>query len=274
MKRMFKTFSLGAKLSAAFLIVVTLGATFAPWLAPYEYDWQDTTISLSTPNAQNWMGTDRLGRDLFSRVLYGARVSLFLGFTTTLVAVLFGTVYGAVSGYVGGKTDSTMMRIVDVVFSLPDLLLIILITVAIGRGVFGIFLALTMVSWVTVSRLVRGEVLRLKEYSFVEASIALGAGHARVLFREILPNTLGLLIITLTFRVPVAILAESTLSFIGLGIAPPFSSWGVLANDGWSAIKFYPHLIFFPSMIIFLTILCFNILGEALKDVLDPSRIR
>ena len=237
---MLKKLPFTAKLGAYFLIMIILGSMFAPWLAPYDYDLQNTEISLSSPNKQNWMGTDRLGRDLFSRLLYGARVSLFIGFFTTLVAVILGTTYGAISGYTGGRADIVMMRIVDVVFALPDLLLIILITVIIGRGVAGIFLALTMVSWVTVARLIRGEVLRIKEFSFVEAAKALGAGPVRILFHEILPNTFGLLIVTLTFRIPVAILAESTLSFIGLGIAPPFSSWGVLANDGWSSIKFYP----------------------------------
>ena len=163
-----------------------------------------------------------------------------------------------------------MMRVVDVVFALPDLLLIILITVVIGRGLAGIFLALTMVSWVLIARLVRGEVLRIKQLSYVEAARALGFGHLRILLFEILPNLWGILLITFTFRIPVAILAESTLSFIGLGIAPPETSWGTMANEGWSAIKFYPHLILFPSLAIFLTILSFNFFGEGLRDILDP----
>ncbi len=216
------------------------------------------------------MGTDRLGRDLFSRMIYGARISLFIGVATTAVALVIGTLYGALSGYLGGRTDHLLMRVVDVVFALPDLLMIILITVVMGRGVPGIFIALTLVSWVTVARLVRGEVLRIKEYPYLEAARALGAGHVRILVREILPNLVGLLVVTLSFRIPVAILAESTLSFIGLGITPPFSSWGTLANEGWTAIKFYPHLILFPSLAIFLTILSFNFLGEGLRDVWDP----
>ncbi len=267
--------SLSGKLSALFIAAVSMAAVFAPWAAPYSYETQDTLNTLAAPNLQHWMGTDRLGRDLFSRLIYGARVSLFIGVTTTALALIIGTVYGSISGYVGGRTDSVMMRVVDVVFALPDLLMIILITVLMGRGVMGIFVALTLVSWVTIARLVRGEVLRIKEFSFVEAARAQGAGHFRILMKEILPNILGLLIVTLSFRVPVAILAESTLSFIGLGISPPFSSWGTLANDGWKAIKFYPHLILFPSMAIFLTILSFNFLGEGLRDFLDPrSRSR
>ncbi len=260
-----------AKLSALFLALVSLAAIFAPWVAPYSYETQDMSSLLVFPGARHWMGTDRLGRDLLSRIIYGARVSLTVGVVTSLVAVLLGTLYGAISGYIGGKTDDVMMRVVDIVFALPDLLLIILITVVLGRGVTGIFLALTLVSWVTVARLVRGEVLRVRELAFVEAARALGAGHARILLGEILPNILGLLIVTVSFRIPSAILAESTLSFVGLGISPPFSSWGTLANDGWMAIKFYPHLLFFPSLVIFGTILSFNFLGEGLRDLLDPG---
>jgi oligopeptide transport system permease protein len=263
-------FSLTFKLSAVFLLVITGVAIFAPWVAPYSFETQDTLRTLTFPDTEHWMGTDRLGRDLFSRMIYGARVSLFVGIFTTLFALIIGTVYGAISAYIGGRADNFMMGVVDVVFALPDLLLIILITVLMGRGVTGVFIALTLVSWVTIARLVRGEVLRIKEFPFIQAARALGASPTRILAREIFPNILGVLVVTLSFRVPVAILAESTLSFIGLGIAPPFSSWGSLANDGWTAIKFYPHLILFPSLAIFLTILSFNFLGEGLREVLDP----
>ena len=166
--------------------------------------------------------------------------------------------------------DGFMMRVVDVIFALPDMLMIILITVMMGRGVLGMFVALTLVSWVTVARLVRGEVLRIKEKTYVEAARALGASSPRILIQDILPNILGLMVVTLTFRIPAAILAESTLSFIGLGVAPPFSSWGTMANEGWKSIKFHPHLILFPSLAIFLTILSFNFLGDRFRDYLDP----
>ena len=270
---MWRKMSFPSRLSALFLLGLMVCALFAPWVAPYSYETQDMLNTLGAPDGTHWMGTDRLGRDLFSRLVYGARISLFIGVSTTLIALMIGTVYGAISGYAGGKTDSVMMRIVDVVFALPDLLMIILITVILGRELWGIFLALTMVSWVTVARVVRGEVLRIKQFTYIEAARALGAGPARIVFQEILPNIWGVLIVTLTFRIPVAILAESTLSFIGLGIAPPFSSWGTLANDGWTAIKFYPHLIVFPSLAIFFTILSFNFLGEGLRDRLDPQRL-
>ena len=258
------------KISCGFLFIIFLVSLLAPWVAPYSYQEQDTLNILAFPGIDHFLGTDRLGRDLLSRMIYGARVSLFVGVFSTLIALVIGTVYGTISAYVGGKTDNLMMRVVDVVFALPDLLMIILITVLMGRGVIGVFIALTMVSWVTIARLVRGEVLRIKEYPFILAAKALGARHFRSMLREIFPNILGILVVTLSFRIPVAILAESTLSFIGLGIAPPASSWGTLASDGWTAIKFYPHLILFPSLAIFFTILSFNFMGEGLREYLDP----
>jgi len=259
-----------SKLSFGFLGVVFFSAIFAPWITPYSYETQDTLNTLATPSFSHLMGTDQLGRDLFSRLIYGARVSLFIGISTTLLALVIGTIYGSISGYIGGRMDGFMMRVVDVIFALPDMLMIILVTVMMGRGIAGMFIALTLVSWVTVARLVRGEVLRIKEKTYVEAARALGASSPRILMREILPNILDLMVVTLTFRIPVAILAESTLSFIGLGIAPPFSSWGTMANEGWKSIKFYPHLILFPSLAIFFTILSFNFLGDRLRDDLDP----
>jgi oligopeptide transport system permease protein len=268
---MLTKFSIPAKISTIFILTVCVVAIFAPLTAPYSFHDQNIQNALSSPTYQHLMGTDRLGRDLFSRMIYGARLSLFIGVFTTLTALFIGTIYGGISGYIGGRTDNILMRIVDVVFALPELLLIILIMVVLGRGPASIFLALTMVSWVTAARLVRGEVLKIKQFTFVEAACALGASHTRILCREILPNILGALTITLTFRIPVAILAESTLSFIGLGIAPPSSSWGVLANDGWTAIKFHPHLILFPSLAIFLTILSFNFLGEGIQNHFDPK---
>ena len=214
------------KISSGFLFIILSVSLLAPWVAPYSYQEQDTVNILAFPGIDHFLGTDRLGRDLLSRMIYGARVSLFVGVFSTLIALVIGTVYGTISAYVGGKTDNLMMRVVDVVFALPDLLMIILITVLMGRGVVGVFIALTMVSWVTIARLVRGEVLRIKEYPFILAAKALGASHFRIMLREIFPNILGILVVTLSFRIPVAILAESTLSFIGLGIAPQLAVGG------------------------------------------------
>jgi oligopeptide transport system permease protein len=258
--------------SAILVLVIALVAVLAPLLTPYPYDAQDNQHLLQSPSKEHLMGTDNLGRDLFSRLIYGARLSLTIGILTAATAMLIGTLYGAISGYVGGWLDNSLMRCVDVVYALPDLLLIILIKTMIEQDLLGILLALSLVSWVTVARIIRGEVLRLRESAYVEAARALGMSHTRILLRHVLPNTMGPLIVTLTFRIPAAILAESTLSFVGIGIHPPMASWGSLAQEGWSAMKFYPHLILFPSLAIFITMLAFNFLGDSLRDVFDPER--
>jgi oligopeptide transport system permease protein len=262
------------KFNVVVLVVVAIAALFAPMLAPYPYDAQDTAAIYAAPTSAHWMGTDRLGRDLFSRIIHGTRTSLAIGVLSALIALILGTAYGAISGYAGGRTDQAMMRSLEALHALPDLLVIILLSTVLGRGVVSMVTAISLVGWMTVARLVRGEALRLREQPFVEAARALGAGHARIILRHVLPQTIGLLIVTLTFRIPAGILAESTLSFIGLGIAPPQASWGSLAGEGWSAIKFYPHVILFPSLVIFVTMLAFNLLGDRLQDVLDPARRR
>jgi oligopeptide transport system permease protein len=274
------------------VLVMCLAAVFADWIAPRSYQDQDVNALLVGPCAHHLLGTDELGRDLLSRLIYGARISLAIAFFSTFFSLILGTVYGAVSGYSGGKLDNFLMRIADVVYSFPDLLLIILINASIDRErlaatfsglhapflikfmnpeVISLLIALSLVSWVHVARLVRGEVLRLREEKFVEAAVALGSRSGSILFRHILPNALGPLIVTLTFRIPAVILAESTLSFIGLGIQPPLASWGTLANAGFSHLRFHPHLILFPSLAIFVTILSFNFLGDGLRDALAPS---
>ncbi|MBI5044272.1 MAG: ABC transporter permease [Nitrospirae bacterium] len=258
-------------LSAVIIALLILSAISAPLISPFSYDAQDTANILKTPDSKHIMGTDKLGRDIFSRILYGSQISLSVGIIATLIAMIIGVLYGAISGYKGGRLDNYMMRIVDIIYALPDILVIILITIIIGRGFLGIVLAISIVNWVGIARLMRGEVLKLKEQLFVESAKAIGAGHWRIILRHILPNALGPLIVTMTFRIPAAILSESTLSFIGLGLAPPFSSWGVLANDGWTALRFYPHLLIFPAIMIFITVLSFNIIGDALKDAIDPE---
>ncbi|MFZ3092103.1 MAG: ABC transporter permease [Nitrospirota bacterium] len=274
-KSKFKIQSLGKRpltlLSTIIIMLLIFSAILAPLIAPFSYDEQDTANILKTPDSKHIMGTDKLGRDLFSRILYGAQISIAVGIIATLVAMIIGVLYGAISGYKGGAIDNYMMRIVDIIYALPDILVIILITIIIGRGFFGIVLAISIVSWVGIARLMRGEVLKLKEQLFVESAKAIGAGHWRIILRHILPNTLGPLIVTMTFRIPAAILSESTLSFIGLGLAPPFSSWGVLANDGWTALRFYPHLLIFPAIMIFAAVLSFNIFGDELKEAMDPQ---
>lgn len=249
--------------------VILAVAALAPWIAPYSQEVQNADAILQGPSLAHPFGTDRLGRDLLSRVIWGARVSMVVALVTSIFAMLFGTLLGAISGWVGGRLDNILMRIVDVLYSFPDLLLIIIISVVVGQGVFGIILSLSLVSWVIVARVVRGEVLAVKERPFVESARALGFGSWKILFRHVLPHTVAPIIVTLTYRVPAVILAESTLSFIGLGLQPPASSWGVLANYGWTAMTFHPHLVIAPSLAIFVTILAFNFAGDGLRDAMD-----
>ena len=220
------------------------------------------------------MGTDALGRDLLTRVLYGARVSMTVGLGTALIALIIGTSYGLVSGFKGGHIDDFMMRLVDLFSGLPDMLIFILLSLLFGKSIGGLLVALGLVTWVRFARITRGQVLQAKEFVYVEGARAMGAPRRRILMRHILPNILGPILVTLTFSIPAAILAESTLSFIGLGINDPYSgwgtSWGTLAQDGWRAMRAYPHIIFFPAAAIVLTILAFNTVGNALRDLLDP----
>lgn len=263
-----------AIISAALIAAIIIIALLAPWIAPYPFDETDFGNTLQTPSAKHLMGTDEEGRDLLSRVVYGARVSVAVALGTSLLALFIGAIYGGISGYIGGRIDEFMMRIVDIFYSLPDLLIIVLISLIIGRGVTGIVLALGLTAWMRVARVIRGSVLQVKEVAYIEAAKSIGASHQRILLRHILPNVLSPLIVTLTFSVPYAILAESTLSFLGIGISPPDASWGTLASEGWQGMRTFPHLLLFPSLAIFITALSFNLFGEALRDILDPQSMK
>jgi oligopeptide transport system permease protein len=231
---------------------------------------ETSEIVLAGPSMTHLMGTDELGRDVLTRVIYGSRLSITIGIVTALVGFIIGTIYGAIAGYVGGKVDSILMRVVDIAYSLPDLLVMILLGVLIGRGTVGILLALALTSWRGTARLVRAQFIQLKNEEFVEAARAQGQNHLLIVLKHMLPNSLGPVIVAMTFTVPAAILSESTLSFIGLGLSPPACSWGTLASDGWRALRTHPHLIFFPSSFIFMTVLSFNFLGDGLRDAIDP----
>lgn len=260
-----------ALLSMVFLLFTALTATLAPQLTRQSYEEQNIELRLASPGAGHWMGTDSLGRDLTSRVLYGARLSLTVGVLTALFAFVLGTLTGAVAGYFGGWVDQLLMRLVDLFYVFPSLLLAILLMVLLGRGITGILLAIGLSSWVTHARLVRGQVLQARRMPYVEAARSLGATHPVILFRHILPNLIGPMIVSLTAQIPNNIMAESFLSFIGLGLQPPYSSWGTLANEGFRAMRSHPHLIFFPGAALFLTLLAFNALGDGLRDALDPK---
>lgn len=260
-----------AVLSLIFLSVISITATFAPQFTRHSYETQSIDEKLETPSRAHWMGTDTLGRDLYSRILYGARMSLAVGVLTALLSLSVGTLVGAIAGFRGGKTDSILMRVVDIFYIFPSLLIAILLTVFLGRGFFGILFALALTSWVTHARLVRNLTLQAKEMLYVEGARALGVQGPRIVLRHILPNILAPMIVSLTFQIPTNIMSESLLAFIGLGLEPPYSSWGTLANEGFRAMKSYPHLILFPGTVLFITLLAFNSLGDGIRDVLDPQ---
>ena len=261
---------------AGFLLIIVLAAICAPWFSSYAVGGFEEKRLLESPSSAHWMGTDGLGRDLLTRVLYGARVSITVGLGTALIALLIGTTYGLIAGFKGGNWDHGMMRIVDLFYGLPDMLIFILLSLVFGRNIGGLLVALGLVSWVRFARIARGQVLQAREFLFVESAYALGASRRRIVVHHILPNIIGPIIVTLTYSIPSAILAESTLSFIGIGINDPYSawgtSWGTLVQDGYRAMRSYPHIIAFPAAAIFLTILSLNILGNGLRDILDPKQ--
>ncbi|MBC7691046.1 MAG: ABC transporter permease [Methylotenera sp.] len=263
-----------ATISLVFLILISSMAALAPVITKYSYEEQNIHQKLETPSGDHWMGTDSLGRDTYSRILYGARMSLAVGVLTALFALTLGTLTGAVAGYRGGWVDHLLMRVVDLVTIFPSLLLAILLTVYLGRGFVGILLALGITAWVTQARLVRNQIIQAKEMAYVESARAIGVSSFFVVARHILPNLWGPIIVSLTFQIPTNIMAESFLSFLGLGLQPPYSSWGTLASEGFRAMRSYPHLIIFPGTVLFITMLAFNYLGDGLRDLLDPRSKR
>lgn len=267
--------------SGVFIILVCFVAVFAPQLAPFPYDEQFLDKVLAPPNATFWLGTDGLGRDMLSRLIYGARISMAVGVITALISLVIGLIYGAVAGWFGGWTDSVLMRAVDVLDSIPSIVLLILVKLTFDavdfpgppefKAMFGMLLALSLVSWVSLARVVRGQVLQVKQMAYVESARSMGASGLRIVGQHILPNIMGPVIVLLTIQIPSNILAESFMSFLGLGLQPPFSSWGVLANDGWRSLRSYPHLIISPGIAIFSAMMAFNLLGDGLRDVFDPQ---
>lgn len=261
------------KLAIASLIILTILVILAivgPYLQPYEYDALDFMQINKGPSAQHWFGTDSLGRDIFVRCWMGARISLFIAVVTAFINVTIGVIYGGISGYVGGSLDNIMMRVIDVIFSIPAMLWIILLMVVIGPGLKTIIIALSATGWGGMARLVRGQVLQLREMEFVLASKTLGSDTSRIIAKHLIPNCMGPIIISITFDIPGAIFTEAFLSYIGLGLRPPLASWGVLASDGAAIFLMHPYQLFFPSLLISITMLGFNLLGDGLRDALDP----
>lgn len=246
-------------------------ASFAgPSLSPYSYAQTDLAYGPRPPSPEHWFGTDSLGRDLLTRVLYGGRISLTVGFLATAVSLLIGVTYGAVSGYFGARVDAVMMRTVDVLYALPFTVFVILLMVAFGQDIRLLFVAIGAVQWLTMARIVRGQVLSLKHREFVEAAQALGLSGGRILFRHIVPNILGPVIVYATLTVPAVMMLEAMISFLGLGVQPPMSSWGVLIKEGAEKMEAFPWMLVFPAACFSLTLFSLNFVGDGLRDALDP----
>lgn len=252
-----------------FLIVLALLCLFAPLLTPYGYEEQNIALGASGPSLQHWLGTDTFGRDLLTRILYGGRVSLAVGLVATAVSLVIGVTYGAIAGYVGGRVDAVMMRFVDIVYALPFMIFVILLMVVFGRNLILLFLAIGAVEWLTMARIVRGQVQSLRQQEFVEAAIAMGLSNWTIIRKHLIPNSLGPVIVYTTLTIPSVMLFEAFLSFLGLGIQPPQSSWGVLISYGVETMEEYPWLLIFPGLVLSMTLFALNFLGDGLRDALD-----
>ena len=261
--------------SLAIVALLLALSLFAPALAPYSYSEQDLALGASAPSASHWLGTDVLGRDLFTRLLYGGRVSFAVGLCATFVSLLIGVSYGALAGYLGGRADHLMMRFVDILYALPFTVFVIILMVVFGRNIVLLFVAIGAVEWLTMARIVRGQVLALKEQAFIKAARVLGFSTPRILARHIIPNVVGPVIVYTTLTIPRVMLLEAFLSFLGLGIQPPQSSWGLLIRDGAAVMESYPWLMIFPGLTLSVTLFALNFLGDCLRDAIDPrSRAR
>ena len=268
-RRLFK--NKAAVAGAVVLVVLIVLAAFAPWIAPYPYAYQNLDLGASPPSSAHLLGTDVLGRDLLSRILYGARISLLVGFIATTVALVIGVSWGIIAGYAGGKVDSVMMRIVDILYGLPFIIFIILLMVIFGRNLWLLFLAIGAVEWLTMARIVRAQVLSLKNQEFVLAAQAMGVSNFAMFKRHLLPNILGPVAVYATLTIPQVMLLESFLSFLGLGIQPPMSSWGTLIKDGVESMEEYSWLLIYPGLTFTITLFALNFFGDGLRDALDPK---
>ena len=263
--------NLPAMVGLGILLGFVLAAALAPWITSYVYDKTDLPYGPKPPNWAHPLGTDELGRDLLTRILYGARISFAVGLLASAVSLTIGVTYGAIAGFRGGRVDHVMMRIVDILYGLPFMFFVILLMVFLGRNILNLFIALGAVQWLTMARIVRGQVLSLRVREFVLAAHAIGATPGRVLVRHLLPNTVGPIVVYATLTVPAIMLEEAFLSFLGLGVQPPMASWGSLAAEGAAAMEAYPWLIVFPGSALTLTLLSLNFLGDGLRDAFDPQ---
>ena len=249
-----------------FMIVVAL---LTPWIAPYSYEAQNLDLGATPPSADHWLGTDIFGRDVLTQIMYGGRISLAVGFIATAVALLIGVTWGAIAGYVGGRVDAIMMRLVDILYALPFMIFIVLLMVVFGRNILLLFLAIGAVEWLTMARIMRSQVQSLRQQEFVEAAVSVGLSPAAIIRKHVVPNALGPIIVYTTLTIPSVMLLEAFLSFLGLGIQPPATSWGLLISYGAETMEEYPWLLIFPGCALTLTLFSLNFLGDGLRDALD-----
>ena len=251
------------------LFIVTL-ALITPLIAPYDYAYQDLNLGPSGPSAEHWLGTDTLGRDLLTRMMYGSRVSLMVGFLATMVALSIGVLWGTIAGFTGGNVDTIMMRIVDVLYGIPFIIFVILLMVIFGRNLILLFMAIGAVEWLTMARIVRSQVMSLSKQEFILAAEAMGVSKAGIIYKHLIPNAIGPVIVYATLTEPQIMLLEAFLSILGLGVQAPLSSWGLLIRDGAVSMEEYWWLLIFPSLAFSLTLFSLNFIGDGLRDALDP----
>ena len=261
-----------AAVSFAVIILFILAAVFAPLLTPYSWEEMDLIHRLNPPSAAHLFGTDEAGRDIFTRMLYGSRVSLLVGILPSMVSLAIGSLLGVTAGYYGGWLDAVIMRLADIVLAFPSMLLAMVLMYMLGGGLFNVFLTLSLVNWASAARIIRAETLQLKEREFVESARAIGVKSPKIIFRHILPNCVPTIIVLFTLNIPDSILTESSLSFLGLGVQPPAASWGLMVNAGRQFFYTSPWLCLFPGMAVMIIVLAFHFLGDGLRDILDPRR--
>lgn len=261
-----------AMISLIFLIFVIIMCIAGPYIYPHPYNEQNIEITNQTPTAEHIFGLDDLGRDIFARIWMGGRVSMAIGVVGALVSLIIGTLYGGISGYCGGMVDDIMMRILEIIVGIPYMVVVIIVTVAMNsKGIVPLMIALCLTSWTGLARLVRGQILELKQSEYVMAAQLLGTPTMKIIMRHLIPNTLSVIIINTTFSIPGFIFSEAFLSFLGMGVQPPLTSWGAMAALGQQQMTYYPHELIFPALAISITMLAFNLLGDGLRDAFDPK---
>ncbi len=260
-----------AILSLIILSSIIIMCIIGPHLTPWEYDVGDLAKKNLPPNKEHWFGTDKLGRDIFTRVWVGGRVSIFIGLIGAFIDIVVGLIYGGIAGYFGGRVDNIMMRIIEILSGIPYLILVVLVSLILGKGMVSLIVAMTLTGWCFMARLVRGQILQIKSQDYILAAESLGTSPGKIITKHLIPNTLGVVIVAVTFDIPSFIFGEAFLSYIGLGVQSPMTSWGALASDAQQHMSFYPYQLFFPALLISLTMLSFQLLGDGLRDALDPK---